>query len=433
MSHKIYPHLLTVGVFNYKDIYCEMKQLIRHILREHTREIINEMPKKSNREEFIEKAKQVHGNKYDYSQTDYNGNHKKVKIICPIHGEFEQTPGNHLTGSGCKECGLKTGTDKHRKKLEDFINSAKKVHGNKYDYSLVDYKTNKTKIKIICPIHGEFEQRPQNHLWGEGCKACGYEKVARKLSGLENPDNTLEKDFIDNAKVVHNNKYDYSNVNYIGLKKKVKIICPIHGQFEQTPQNHLSGAECPKCANVTRGKNIAYDTEEFINRAQEIHGNKYDYSLVNYKDGRTNVRIICSKHGEFLQQPFNHINGSGCPVCQESKGEKFVTEILTKNKINHLRQYKFTDCTNKLNGIACRKLPFDFYIPNKNTCVEYDGRQHYEPITGFGGEEAFKTQKIRDKIKNQYCKKNGIKLIRIPYTMKTEEIEPYILKELGIK
>jgi hypothetical protein len=420
-----------VGVFNYKDIYCEMKQLIRHILREHTREIGEYA--KSTTSDFIKKAEQVHGDKYDYSETEYNGNHKKVKIICPIHGEFEQTPANHLTGNGCKECGLKVGADKNRKKLEDFINNAKKVHGNKYNYSLVDYKTNKTKVKIICPIHGEFEQRPQNHLGGEGCKECGYDKVAKKLSGLDNPNNTLEKDFIKNAKVVHNNKYNYSKVNYTGLKKKVNIICPIHGEFEQTPQNHLSGDECPKCASITRGKNIGYDTEEFIDRAKKIHGNKYDYSLVDYKDGRTKVIIICPIHGEFLQQPFNHINGNGCPICQESKGEKFVTEILKKYNINHLKQHKFIDCTNKLKGGVCRKLPFDFYIPTKNVCIEYDGRQHYEPIIGLGGEEAFKTQKIRDKIKNQYCKKNGIKLIRIPYTMKKEDVEPYILKELGIQ
>jgi very-short-patch-repair endonuclease len=126
------------------------------------------------------------------------------------------------------------------------------------------------------------------------------------------------------------------------------------------------------------------------------------------------------------------LRGQGCPICQESTGEKLVADILKKQKIRFLKQHKFVDCTNKKEGRFCRKLPFDFYIPSKNICVEYDGRQHFMAIDTFGGEEAFKTQKVRDKIKNQYCKKNGIKLIRIPYTMKKEDIEPYILKELGI-
>jgi very-short-patch-repair endonuclease len=127
----------------------------------------------------------------------------------------------------------------------------------------------------------------------------------------------------------------------------------------------------------------------------------------------------------------SHLQGQGCPFCNESKGEALVDNILKSSNVNFIRQYKFTDCTNKKEGRFCRKLPFDFYIPESNTCIEYDGIQHFQSVSNFGGDEMFEQVKRKDEIKNQYCEENGIKLIRIPYTMKNEDIEPYILQELG--
>ncbi len=406
-----------MGGFNYKDIYCEMKQLIRHILREHTREI-GEI-KKTTTPEFIEKAKAVHGNKYDYSKVDYQGNSKKIEIICPKHGPFLQVPAAHIRlGQGCPKCAaekissLKLGT------LDKFLRDAKKVHGNTYDYSKVDYKGNQEKVEIICPIHGSFLQSPNNHISkGRGCPKC--------KGGVRS--NT--EDFINKSKEIHGNKYDYSLVDYKNNSDYVKIICPTHGVFSQSPASHLRGRGCPDCGMESKIEKLVRKDSDFIERANQVHNNKYDYSDVDYRNALTKVEIICSIHGPFLQTPGSHLAGNGCPICRESKGEMLVQEILEKNSIESIRQKIFLDCTNKLKGKSCKKLPFDFYLPKINAIIEYDGQQHYIPVWG---EETFKNLQRLDKIRNQYCKKNGIKLIRIPYTMNKEEIEPYILKELGI-
>lgn len=194
------------------------------------------MPRKKTLKEVIGKFIEVHGDKYDYSQLEYKDTHTKVRIICPIHGEFEQSPLNHSQGHGCPKC-CKTGV---RTTLEEFITEAKKVHGNKYDYSKVVYINANTKVCIICPIHGEFWQRPADHLNGVGCKKCGDSR-----KGLYQIGNT-EK-FIEDARKVHGDKYDYSKVKYINNRSKVYIICPIHGEFKQMPHLHLHGHGCPTC------------------------------------------------------------------------------------------------------------------------------------------------------------------------------------------
>lgn len=186
--------------------------------------------KKSNTKEFIDKAKKVHGDKYDYSQVNYVDSKTKIKIICPIHGVFEQQPNNHLTGFECLECGGKKKLTTHT-----FIDKAKKAHNDKYDYSQVNYVNNRTKIKIICPTHGVFEQTPNDHLNGYGCPDCGGTKRL-----------TTDK-FIDKAKEIHADRYDYSLCDYKTTIKKVKLICPTHGAFEITPNNHLNGKGCRQC------------------------------------------------------------------------------------------------------------------------------------------------------------------------------------------
>jgi len=185
-------------------------------------------------EQFIEKAKTIHGDTYDYSLVEYKNNYTKVKIICPIHDIFEQRPNSHLNGNGCPEC---SGTKKLN--TEEFIEKAKAIHGDKYDYSLVEYKNNSTKVKIICPEHGVFEQIPSSHLKGSGCSKCSGTK---KL--------TTEQ-FIEKAKAIHSDKYDYSLVKYKNNYTKVKIICPVHGTFKQRSGNHLYGQGCPECGRPT--------------------------------------------------------------------------------------------------------------------------------------------------------------------------------------
>jgi len=257
--------------------------------------------------DFFIKAKIKHNNKYDYSNVEYVNSRTKVCIICPEHGEFWQTPANHLYGCGCPKCKNQKNGENRRLTLEKFLNKARKVHGDKYDYSKVEYVNNSTKVCIICPEHGEFYQIPQNHLNGSGCPKCV--KLNKKDSDT----------FIMEAREVHGDKYNYSKIEYINAKTKVCIICPEHGEFWQKPYKHLQGSICPKCGTIKShiGKNKTND--EFIKRAKEIHGERYDYSKVNYINNHTKVCIICPEHGEFWQTPHHHLQGHGCPKCKAKK------------------------------------------------------------------------------------------------------------------
>jgi hypothetical protein len=354
-------------------------------------------------EKFIEKAKLKHGDKYNYSLVNYIDTHTIIRIICSIHGVFEQKPCNHLAGCGCQICykNIQNIDKKYTKNI--FIEKSNILHNNKYDYSKVIYINSKTKVKIICKEHGEFEQTPKHHLKGCGCKKCSilYNKEI----------------FETKANLKHNNKYDYSLVNYNNCRNKIKIICSEHGVFEQIPYYHLAGNGCPKCS-----KSYNKTTEYFINKAKEIHGDKYDYSLVEYKKAKNKVEIICSKHGSFFQRPQDHLSGNGCPTCNNSKGEIEIRKLLSKNNIIFKEQYIFDNCKFK------NKLKFDFYLIENELCIEFDGKQHYEEVRHFGGKKTLNEQKIRDEIKNNYCKENNIYLLRIKYS---EDIE-HKLKEYNI-
>ena len=258
------------------------------------------MPKKVTTQDFIDRARAVHGNKYGYAFSVYLSTHTKTSIHCPEHGMFEQSPNNHLNGYGCPSCGFLTSIKSRTKKQSHFINQAIVIHGDKYDYSKVDYVNNKTKIIIICPEHGMFEQSPNCHLSGNGCPGCADTKHTNES-------------FIAKTREVHGDKYDYSLVNYISIMEKVSIRCPEHGVFEQTPNGHLKGYGCPSCAGVKKHTN-----ESFIAKAREIHGDKYDYSLVNYINIMEKVSIHCPEHGMFEQTSNDHLSGAGCPGCAKS-------------------------------------------------------------------------------------------------------------------
>lgn len=282
------------------------------------------MGRKLTTEEFIEKAKEIHGNLYDYSKVNYIDSRTKVEIICPEHGVFYMQPCNHTNQKqGCPKCGHVKRAQTQTLSLDKFIEKARKVHGDKYDYSKVIYQKSSKKIIIICPEHGEFEQIANDHLQGKGCPYC-----SKKLNAQKRSSNTEE--FIKRARKIHEDKYNYDKVVYTNVHSKVIIICPIHGDFEQEANSHLHGIGCPYCGG-TKKKN----TEEFIKKAINIHGNKYNYSKVEYKGVEEKVCIICPIHGEFWQTPHSHLNNHGCPICASSIGEKLVKTILDKYKINY--------------------------------------------------------------------------------------------------
>jgi len=278
--------------------------------------------------------------------------------------------------------------------LDEFIVKVRLIHGDKYDYSLVEYKNFNSKIKIICPIHGAFEQTPSNHLSKKGCAACSNNKKI------------ITQIFIDKAKLIHGDKYDYSLAICYNNYMKVKIICPMHGVFEQSYTAHIHQQQkCPQCV----GKYKNDKTKEFIIKARLIHRDKYNYDNFVYYGNLIKSEIICSIHGTFEQTPNNHLKGCGCRFCNESKGEKEIVSYLNKLNIVYYRQYKFQDCIN------INPLPFDFYLPDYNLCIEYDGRQHFQNIDFFGGEQGLLENQKRDNIKTQYCIYNNIKLLRIRY------------------
>lgn len=355
-------------------------------------------------EQFIEDARKKHGDKYDYSKVEYVNNHTKICIICPTHGEFWMTPQNHLNNPiGCHQCGKFS----RRKTTEQFIEDARKIHGDKFDYSEVEYINNKTKIKIICKSCGKkFLQMPYSHLAGFGCPYC---------AGLAK-DST--ESFIEKAKQIHGNKFDYSKVDYKGSKTKICVICKECGkEFWQYPTNHLSGHGCPECRYIKQ----RLTTEQFVEKAKQVHGDKYDYSKVDYKNTETKVCIICPKHGEFWQEPRIHLEGKGCPECNNSKGEERIKLYLESHNINFVHDEA---CLEFLDNMRP-----DFYLPDYNLIIEFDGMQHFEANEMFGGEKGFKERQEMDRLKNQLCEENNVDILRIPY-WNLENIDSILKKSL---
>tara|TARA_R110000796_G_scaffold227688_1_gene344466 strand:- start:245 stop:979 length:735 start_codon:yes stop_codon:yes gene_type:complete len=221
--------------------------------------------------------------------------------------------------------------------------------------------------------------------------------------------------FTKRANKKHNNYYDYSLAEYINAKEKVKIICPKHGEFLQQPSNHLFGQGCIKCMGDRVSKAKRLNTSEFILKSKAIHGSKYDYSLVEYKTSKDKVIIICPEHGEFLQTPKAHSTPSmcqGCPFCKISKGEEEIEKYLIKNHIAYLREKRFDGCINPKTN---KTLPFDFYLPNNNTIIEYQGEQHYKDLPFFKTGGGLKGRQYRDSIKKSFVKSKGILYIEVSY------------------
>ena len=193
-------------------------------------------------------------------------------------------------------------------KTEEFIIKAKGIHGDKYDYTKAVYLTSKTKMTIICSTHGEFQQRPSHHLEGKHCQKCSH--IAKTISR-----SLTTEQFIIKSKLAHKDKYDYSKVNYVNKRTNVTIICPEHGEFQQLPYMHWSGSNCMECSRILSAKVQTKTTEEFISEAKLVHGNKYDYSKVEYTGALNSLTITCPIHGEFEQRASDHLSGCGCPKC----------------------------------------------------------------------------------------------------------------------
>lgn len=262
------------------------------------------------------------------------------------------------------------------------------------------YERKDGRVILICPIHGEFSLKAENHMNGKsGCRACRDQET-----GIKNR-LTTEK-FIYKSRLVHGNKYDYSKSVYTISSDRLIVTCKEHGDFYVTANSHLMGGGCHKCYG-----NIKLTTSEFIKRATNEHSGRYNYSSVNYINFDTKVKIICKKHGVFECSPRNHLQlKNGCPKCSISKSEWFICKWFERNGIEYVFQKSFHTCRFK------KKLRFDFWLPGKDILLEFDGKQHFE-VDNPRREYIL----LRDKIKEDWAEKNGIPLIRIGYLEKLEQ------------
>ena len=292
---------------------------------------------------------------------------------------------------------------------EQFVKKAREVHGDKYDYSKSEYANSNIKVCIICPEHGEFWQTPLVHLYGNGC-GC---RECRKKSLNEKFKFDVET-FVEKAKKIHGDKYDYSKVIYVNSHTPVTIVCPEHGEFQQEPYSHLNGRGCYKCGRISSGKKASKrrksNTKDFIQKSVKIHGDRYDYSKVEYVNNHERVCIICPEHGEFWQSPSVHLKGSGCPACKESLLENEVYRFLKEKGVNFIREKTFTWL--KFKG----SMFLDFFLPDQNIAIECQGIQHFVPTSfGCAGTDEEKRKKLlltkkRDAEKKKLCEEHGIKV-----------------------
>ena len=381
------------------------------------------------------------------------------------------------------------------KKLDryDFIWRAIQKHGYEYDYRMVDYKNNKTNVKLICNKHGIFEIRPDNYIHGAKCFKCygkekktleqfikeaqvihmtedgtpkyDYSKVKYKRNSdkvciicpihgefWQTPHSHLmgkgckkcateqnvitkkmdENEFIKRCIIKHNNFYNYSKVKYNGTNNLITIICPIHGEFQQLAGIHLHGSECPYCHGLYK------TTESYIKEASLIHTNIdgisiYDYSKTVYTKAHDYITVICKKHGEFKVKAYKHLQGRGCPICSmnkiKSNLEKEI-ELLLKNKsITYVSQMKFEWLKYE------NYLKLDFFLEEHNVGIECQGIQHFKSIDYFGGEEGYRKTVERDELKRILCERHGIKLLYysnlgIEYPYFVYEDKEELLKEI---
>ena len=287
---------------------------------------------------------------------------------------------------------------------DNFIEKSKKLHGEKYLYDKVNYINNRVVITITCRKHGDFEQEPRVHLKGSGCNLCNLEN-RRTLYQKE------KEDFIRQSVNIHGNKYSYDKVNYVNNRTPIIIICKTHGEFSQKPYSHLNQKSgCPICAN--KGTN----TDIFVNKCLKKFGNLYDYSLVEYKHHKEKINIICNQGHIFSILPAQHLQGTGCSICRESFGERSISIYLSSKNIKFVRQKRFKDCRLQ------RPLPFDFYLPDYNICIEFDGEQHFSKFRFEVDESRLIKTKKRDIIKNNFCEKNNINLLRIKFDQNIDSI-----------
>lgn len=275
---------------------------------------------------------------------------------------------------------------------DSFIEKANSIFNGKYSYEKVNYVDYKTEVTITCPIHGDFKQRPSNHLKGHGCPHCAKNGVRPTLEAFR-------ARFSD--KMINLSEFEYKRATDAG-----KCLCERCGNvWYTTPMSLMKGSGCPRCAKERRVMKRTSNIDEFIRKFQEKHGINYDFSEAKYVNAITKIAVICPSHGKFFMTPNDLLSGHGCPICSSSRLESEVRKILSENNIDFEEQKRFEWLRLK------KPLSLDFYLPKQNIAIECQGIQHYKAIERFGGEEELVKIKNRDLIKKELCEKQGITLV----------------------
>lgn len=346
----------------------------------------------------------------------YLNNTTPLKIQCSEGHIYNQSFGNFQSGKRCPIC-----ANNQKKSHEQFIKEVKSIYNNKYTV-LGTYENNKKKIKIQCNECGNiWSVYPSSFLREHECPKCSH-KLNAKLQ------TKTDEQFRQEVYILVGDEYTFLEP-YIKANKKISVIHNNCGhKYKVTPNDFLNGHRCPKCYG-----SFKKTKEEFIKEIEKIYKNEYTV-VGNYVNAKIKTLIrhnLCGN--EWLTTPDNILRGKKCPFCNfTSNGEYEINRILTDRHILFCRQMKFDDCRH------INSLPFDFAIFNDNKLIlliEYDGKQHYKPIDYFGGEKSYKETIYNDQLKNNYCTKNNIPLLRIPYWeyKNIEKILDKIILQYGIK
>ena len=362
--------------------------------------------KKMSIQEFLARALDVHGDRYDYSRVHLVSQKTKINIICKDHGEFSQEPHSHLKGKGCKKCANEATGDRSRMPTETLIAKLKEVHGDAYDYGRVGVRIG-NKVTVVCPKHGDFTASISNLLnRRSGCPKCGSEKAGRKA----------RYDYarlVSELKETHKGKFEYGEVVYGQGPTFINVNCPEHGWFTQALQDHKKGVGCSMCSQPMR------DQETFLSRAKDIHGDRYDYSKAEYVRALKPVTIICRDHGEFDQTPNSHVNDSqGCPQCGRigpSVGQLEVADFL-RNHAEVVVEHRLSNSLKRL----------DLLLPEHNVAVEFHGLIWHST--------KFNRDQKRDFLKHKEAEAQGLRIIHIysdEWQYRKETVKRLLLSAIG--
>lgn len=348
----------------------------------------------------VELFKSIHGDKYDYSLVNYVNNKKHVDIICPKHNiMFSMTPEKHIhRKQGCKQCGIESNANRQRFDLDTLIKQFEEAHGDKYDYSLVEYKGIHENIKIICPVHGEFEQSPNSHKRGFGCKDCRTDLLRDDLDSMIAK---LPEEF---------KSYDFSKALYKDSVTKIIVICNECGEeFEQIPRSLIQGHGCKACSFKNKADRARLKPEEILERAFTLHNGKYEYgSLEGYENNTFLWKIKCPVHDWFDQTVVAHLRGNGCRDCAReastSKREQELVEYLKSFNIEVYQTYR---------PFWMDGEEIDIFIPSINLGIEYNGGAYHHSTFDTSVDFYNKTAKSSEYHLNKYlkCKKHGVDLV----------------------